>query len=450
VRAIAPPLVWLLVTISSSLLLAVFSTQLGLILLAFQVLAGILLPIIQRTAIRVPESELIKQQAGLSAALVDAIQGMEEIKVFDSGKFHDLQVQRFNRAIARLQLKLVLISSSAGALAACLAQLAAWSVLLLAIPLVSNAQVPGVFLAALVLGSTASFEAAQALPLATQSLVRGLTAANSLGEIVSLEPEVVDPDHPRPVSAAHHLECADLSFAYPLRDNIAESRPVLKEISFELPPGKRLAIVGPSGVGKSTLVNLLLRFWDYHEGQILLDQEDLRRYRQEDIRRQFSIVSQPVTLFNGTISDNLRLAKPEAADAELYNVLDQAHLQELLASLPDGLQTWIGEGGARLSAGEKQRLAVARALLKEAPILVLDEPTAHLDLLTERLLVQAILQSTQDRALLWITHRLAGMPAMDEILVLADGQITERGQHQDLIDRRGYYRRMWDLQHQVL
>jgi ABC-type multidrug transport system fused ATPase/permease subunit len=226
--------------------------------------------------------------------------------------------------------------------------------------------------------------------------------------------------------------------------------PALDGVSSHLPQGGSLAVVGPSGAGKSTLVNLLLRFWDYDEGQITLGGRELRAYRGEDLRGMMGVVSQHTHLFNATVRDNLLLARPDAVRADLERAARAAQIHDFVVSLPQGYDTWIGEGGLKLSGGQRQRLAIARALLKDAPILILDEPTANLDSLTERAVMESVQALMAGRTALIFTHRLAGLEAVDEIMVLRAGRVVERGPHHDLWGMGGFYRRMWDLQHQVL
>ncbi|MDQ3863465.1 MAG: ATP-binding cassette domain-containing protein, partial [Actinomycetota bacterium] len=207
---------------------------------------------------------------------------------------------------------------------------------------------------------------------------------------------------------------------------------------------------GPTGVGKSTLVGLLLRFWDPTSGGVYLGGHDLRGYAQDDVRTLIGVVSQDTHVFNDTLRANLLLAKPEATDEDLRRVLALARLSDLVERLPDGLQSPLGEQGLKLSGGERQRLSVARTLLKDAPLLVLDEPTANLDPVTERELLDAVYALMRDRATLVITHRLVRMEEMDEILVLEGGRILERGTHRELEGRQGLYRRMLGVQRELL
>ena len=208
--------------------------------------------------------------------------------------------------------------------------------------------------------------------------------------------------------------------------------------------------MGPSGAGKSSLVNLLLRFWEYDAGEIIVAGRELREYAPDAARQLFAVVSQTTHLFNTTIRQNLLLARPEASDDDVIHAARQAQIHDWICSLPQGYDTLVGEQGLKLSGGERQRLAIARALLKDAPIILFDEATANLDPVTERDVLQAIRSLMQQRTTLMITHRLVGLELVDEILVLNAGRVIERGTHADLLQLNGVYRRMWNLQNEVL
>jgi ATP-binding cassette subfamily C protein CydC len=213
-----------------------------------------------------------------------------------------------------------------------------------------------------------------------------------------------------------------------------------------LQEGRCLAIVGSSGAGKSTLVNLLLRFWDYSHGSIRLGGQELRRLTGEQVRRHLSVVSQRTYLFSGSVRDNLLLANPTADEEAIFEAAKRAKMHDFIQSLPQGYETWIGEHGLHLSGGERRRLDIARAFLQNAPIWVLDEPTAHLDALAEQAMMQELRSLLSGRTTLLITHRLVDLDWADEILVLDRGSVVERGSHQELIMQRGLYRHMFDIQ----
>ncbi|HEX2728893.1 MAG TPA: ATP-binding cassette domain-containing protein, partial [Rubrobacteraceae bacterium] len=304
--------------------------------------------------------------------------------------------------------------------------------------------IKGVYLGFLALVALGAFEAVQPLGAAFQFLGRSLSAGERLFEITGSEAVVKDPEEPHAAPAQYTLEFDRVGFRYE-KDEPA----VLEGISFILKPGSRVAIVGPSGAGKSTLVALILRFWDPECGEVRLGGRDIRGYAQEDLRALVGVVSQDTHVFNASLRSNLLLANPEAGDAALERALERARLSGLVERLPGGLDGYIGEQGARLSGGERQRLAVARALLKDAPILVLDEATANLDPVTERELLESVRELMKDRSTLVITHRLVDMQSMDEILVLDDGRIVERGVHEELRGSGGLYSRMLKVQDQM-
>ena len=292
----------------------------------------------------------------------------------------------------------------------------------------------------------ASFEAVAPLPLAWHSLGAVREASRRLFELMDAPPAVAETCHaaPAPVTGAPLVEVRDLRFTYP-----GEPRPALDGLSLRLDPGRRIAIVGPSGSGKSTLVHLLLRFWDAPSGSILLHGHDLAEWPSADTRARIAFAAQRAHVFTGTLRENLLLARPSASTDDLHAVLRAVRLEALVGRLPRGLDAWVGEAGQRLSGGERQRLALARALLRPAPLLLLDEPTAHLDALTEREVLAEIVRAGEGRATLLVTHRLVSLDAFDEILVLAGGRVAERGRATELLAGGGVLARLLALQRAV-
>jgi thiol reductant ABC exporter CydC subunit len=385
------------------------------------------------------------ERAALSQALVDGIQGAADLLAFGREEDHAEVVGGLSRQVARTQAQMARISALQSALSGLLANLGMAAVLVVGIPLVSSGQLSGVLLPVLALAALTSFEAVLPLPLAAQYLGSCLQAARRLFELVEAQPEVHDPATPIPLPSKNDLFVRGLFFQYAPAQAAA-----LDGLSFDLPEGKRLAIVGPSGAGKTTLVNLLLRLWDYRQGEVRLGGSDLHCYSAEELRGRMAVVSQTTHLFNASIRENLLIARPKASEAELVRAAEMAQIHGFIQSLPQGYDTWIGEQGLLLSGGERQRLAIARALLKDAPLLLLDEPTTHLDALTERQVLGTLDALMSGRSVLMVTHRLVGLEMMDEILVLNRGRIVERGAQTLLLSQKGLYRRMWDLQHLVI
>jgi ATP-binding cassette, subfamily C, bacterial CydC len=463
IRAVAPPVVALLVMIGMSLYLGAFDVKLAYLLAAFFFLEGVILPVIVQRLSRNPEREWLAQRNRLQVLLVDGIQGLAEILSFGREKAWLAQLQSAEAGLGRAQDQAARVGGFQAALASLVTELGAWFVLAAGISLVQNGKVNGVFLAVLVLATLASFESVSPLPAAAHSLESSLQAGRRLFEVTDRQPAVQSP--PASISAPldFELEVRNLSFSYQLaaanhalgRDWLAEdSLPnsespaafELHAISFRLEPGRRTALVGPSGCGKSTLVRLLARFWEYNRGEILLAGKDLRAYCPEDVRRAIDILPQSPYLFNATLRQNLLLANPAADQDKVEAAMRRVGLDRWVANLPEGYQTWVGEHGLRLSGGERQRIAIARMLLKDAPILILDEPTHSLDALAEAAVTEVLLKASQDKSLLWITHLLVGLEQFDEILVMQAGSIIERGTHADLWQARGLYWRMWEMQ----
>ena len=444
-RIIAPVAVASVISLCIFALLYTFAPPLALVVLGFLLAAGVGVPILVRRLARRLGRKQLELRGELNARIVDGVQGAQDLLAFGGERDHARAIATLNGRMSRLQGRMAFITGLQESLGNLLMNLAMISALVLAIPLVSGGEIRGVYLAFLALVVLGSFEAVQPLGTAFQFLGRSIGAGERLFEIVDAEPEVKDPARPLPIPRDHKLELDAVTFRYEGEDRFA-----LQDVSFTLQRGQRIAVVGPSGAGKSTLAGLLVRFWDPTGGGISLGGRDIRGYAQDDVRALVGIVSQDTHVFNDTLRANLLLARPGATDHDLRSVLANARLDELVEHLPSGLDSPLGEQGLRLSGGERQRLSIARALLKDAPLLVLDEPTANLDPTTERDLLDAVYRSGQDRATLVITHRLVRMEQMDEILVLDEGRIVERGTHAELEASHGTYRRMLDVQREIL
>jgi ATP-binding cassette subfamily B protein len=224
-------------------------------------------------------------------------------------------------------------------------------------------------------------------------------------------------------------------------------RPILKDVSFSIPAGHKIAVVGASGAGKSTLARLLFRFYDVNQGRITVDGQDIRTVSQDSLRSAIGVVPQDTVLFNDTLYSNLAYGWPEASEEAVYQAARMANLEDFILSLPEGYQTQVGERGLKLSGGEKQRVAIARVILKNPPILILDEATSSLDSLSEQAILGALKQVSERRTSLVIAHRLSTTRDADTILVLDEGCIVESGNHDELLNRQGHYARLWEQQH---
>jgi ATP-binding cassette subfamily B protein len=266
---------------------------------------------------------------------------------------------------------------------------------------------------------------------------RSLTAAERVFEILDTRPEIQEAKDAVPMPQIEgHIEFREVVFGYD------KHKPVLKGISFDVKPGEMIGLVGHSGAGKTTTVNLICRFYDVDEGEILIDGVPIKRIKLEDLRRQMGIVPQDTFLFSGTIAENIAYAKPDATREEIIRAAKIANAHEFIVKKPDGYETVIGEGGQGLSSGEKQRIAIARAVLRDPRILILDEATSQVDVETERKIQEAIARLVKGRTTIAIAHRLATLRNADRLIVLKEGEIAEIGSHDELIERKGEFHRL--------
>ncbi|MCO6177711.1 MULTISPECIES: ABC transporter ATP-binding protein/permease [Ciceribacter] len=274
---------------------------------------------------------------------------------------------------------------------------------------------------------------------------QGLTDIEQMFDLLEVDPEVTDkPGAPELAIAKGAISFKDVHFAYD------PQRPILKGISFEVPAGKTVAVVGPSGAGKSTISRLLYRFYDIQKGSITVDGQDVRDVTQKSLRSAIGMVPQDTVLFNDTIAYNIRYGRPSATDEEIQAAAEVAQIARFISDLPDGFQTKVGERGLKLSGGEKQRVAIARTVLKAPPILILDEATSALDTTTEQEIQAALDVVSENRTTLVIAHRLSTVIGADEIIVLKGGEIAERGTHGELLAMNGLYASMWNRQREAI
>jgi len=321
-----------------------------------------------------------------------------------------------------------------------------WLVLVAAISLVGEGGFTGIDLAVVCLVAMAAFEAVQPLPAAARGLADQLVAAGRLFDVIDEAPVVVDPEEAEAPGEDVDLEIDGVSFSYPA-GGVDDA---LSNLTLAVPRGAKLAVVGPSGAGKSSLVHLLLRFWDPTRGEIRLGSRPLPDLALEDLRSIIGVLPQRTDLFTGTIRDNLALAAPDADDDALDAAADRAGLSATIRDLPEGWQTWIGEHGRQLSGGQRTRLALARLVLRDPEVIVLDEPTTGLDPVTERRVMEALFELFEGRTMVVITHRLVAMERFDEIVVLDRGRICEQGTHSDLVNAGGLYAALIEAQESVL
>lgn len=443
IRVIAPPFVALAISGLTLILLGSFDLVLALSVVAIHFLTGVFLPMTMLRWSRDSGRRLVGVRAQLKVNLVDTFQGSADILALGQEQAHLDRLHSVSQRLSNMQLRFIRRDAFTVVFNDFSVSLATLVALALSIPLIRQGQIEGVYLAVILLVTMASFEAIAPLATTFQQLEEQGSAADRLFEIIDDIPSVEEPTDAKLGVSDHSIRFAGVCFRY------ASGLPLaLEGIDLELPMGGKLAIVGANGSGKTSIVNLLLRFWDYQGGSIRLGEHEIRDYPLDELRRKISIVPQRLQFMNDSIGNNLLLARPEANQTQLEAAAQCAQILEFIHSLPQGFDTRIGEGGFLLSAGERQRLAVARGLIKETPLLILDEPTTHLDAITERKLMDNLLNGSRDQSLLLITHRLVNLDHMDQIIVLRQGQIAERGSHTSLIEHEGIYWRLWQRQHQ--
>ncbi|HQL39347.1 MAG TPA: thiol reductant ABC exporter subunit CydC [Anaerolineaceae bacterium] len=444
VRAVSPVISAIFATVGFSMLVGSWNVRLGWILAAGLSVTSFVLPALVYIFSRGPAKQLVDQRAILSQTMLDTLRGAAEIIVFQQQEEELTQINRVSLQTNRAQVGLAHSQGLSNGMNAVLTQGTVAIMLLVGIPLVRTGELDGIMLAVIVLITMASFEISIPIAQAAQFWESSLQAARRLFEMADQQPAIIEPVIPVSVPEKPNILIRNLSFQYHGNLPLAADH-----LNIDLPYGRKIALVGENGSGKTTILNLLMRFWDCQPGEILIDGIPVQEFSPKELRQRIGYVSPGGAIFQTTLRQNLLLANPGALDADLLRVLDSVQLGEWVQTLPDGLDTWLGASGLTISGGQLQRIQLARGLLMDAPIYLLDEPTTHLDVETETRLISLFRSIFQNRSLVWVTHRLVGLDWLDEILLLDNGRVVERGNQHTLLESRGRFYQLWEIQNRL-
>ncbi|MDA3992360.1 cysteine/glutathione ABC transporter ATP-binding protein/permease CydC [Klebsiella aerogenes] len=418
----------LVVTIGLSVLDVTLALTLGGIMLATLLL---LPPLFYRAG--KPTGEHITQLRGqYRQQLTSWLQGQAELMLFNASDRYREQMEKTEQRWQEAQRRQAELTALSQALMLLIGGIAVIAMLWMASDGVGGNSQPGALIALFVFCALAAFEALAPVTGAFQHLGQVIASARRITQITEQQPEVTFSQQTPQSFSQVALTLNEVTFSYP-----QQSAPALKDISLQVATGEHIAILGRTGCGKSTLLQLLTRAWDPANGQIQLNGQPLSALSETTLRQAMSAVPQRVHLFSATLRDNLLLAAPQASDGELANILERVGLEKLLED--SGLNSWLGEGGRQLSGGELRRLAIARALLHDAPLMLLDEPTEGLDATTESQILDLLSEVMHEKTVLMVTHRLRGLARFNQIIVMDNGQIIEQGSHAELLAKQGRY-----------
>jgi thiol reductant ABC exporter CydC subunit len=421
IRGIAPPLAAALVGAGAVVACLLILTPAGAALAAGLLAAGIGIPVLAARAARGAARRIAPSRGHLAATFTDLLAGAGELHAYGAQEAALASVTAADADLTRQARRNAAVSGRSAGLSSAVAGLTVWGVLLLGVAATGGGALTRVPLAVLTLTALASFEAVIALPAAAVQLGQARVSARRIAAVLDAPDPVREPSVPRPVPTG--------PVSVSLRGVKVRYRPdgpaALDGVDLDLPPGRRVALIGPNGAGKSTVANVLLRFVDVTAGTVTLNGHDLASYSADDIRTRIGGCPQDPHIFDASLRDNLRLARPGATDEQLAETAAQVRLLDWIESLPLGWDTPVGSHGAALSGGQRQRLALARALLADPALLILDEPTAHLDRRTRHALLSDLLSAAAGRTVLLITHDLDGLDQVDQVIALDGGKVAE-------------------------
>jgi ATP-binding cassette subfamily C protein CydC len=432
-RVLSPMVVALAASIAVVAILAAYDARLALLQFVLMAVAGLVVPLVVARAGARPGRNLVQDTARLNTLLVDTAEGLAELHVNGAAARQAARIRALSAEMIDDQLRVARLNAGAQAAVGLAAGLAMAGALAIAAHAVAQHRLAPAEMPMLALLALAAFEALATVPLAAQSLAATVASAGRLFAAAAAPVPVPEPAHPKPLPQSSRLQLESVSLTYP-----GASRSAVSAVDLDIAPGRHIAVIGHSGSGKSSLIALALRFASPCSGRVTLGGIDLRDLPGDEVRSRIAVVEQQAHLFAATVADNLRLARPDATRGEIEEACRIAQLHDFIAAQPRGYETFIGVQGLQLSGGEARRLAVARALLKPAPLLLLDEPTEGLDGDTERQLVDALLDARRDCGILLVTHRTAGLSRMHEIVVLERGSVIARGTPATVLAGAGY------------
>jgi ATP-binding cassette subfamily C protein CydC len=429
-RLISPLVVSVLGIASLTLFLCWFDPVLGLTLGGILLALVLIWPVIFYKLGKLNGQQLTLNKSELRIATLDWLQGHSELVLFGVESRYRDNIDSKQSALMENQAKHARITG----LESSLLMLASGLTLVLMLWIAADGvggRAPDPFIAMIAFATMASFEILMPVAGAFQYLGQTVTSARRLNEIIHADPEVQFVANETPQPDKFDIQLSNVTFGYEV------DTPVLNNLDLHVGHGQKVAIVGQTGSGKSTLLQLVTRTWDAQSGHIAIGGRDVKQWSESALRASTSVVSQRVDVLNGSLRDNLTIALPDAEDAQLIDVLEQVGLSKL--NEDKGLDTWLGEGGRQLSGGEKRRIGIARAVLRQSPIVLMDEPTEGLDKQTEQQMMQLFDKHFSDKTVIFLTHRLVGLEKMDLACLMEQGQFIERGSHADLIREQGRY-----------
>jgi ABC-type multidrug transport system fused ATPase/permease subunit len=441
-HTLVPAIVMLVVPTALLIALFVVAPPLALVLLPFILLVAIL-PLAGRRWADPLSTEVRGLHGLVNAHLVDSIQGMREVVAFGRGEARAREVEERSARLGRAQERYSQFVGLLGGGIETLVAFGSFAVLLTGASLVGSGAMARYQLPLILVLSFAAFLPVMNVANVARNLNQVAAAARRYFEVVDEPVLVQEKTSDSPGSVTPVVEFADVTFAYH-----PDEPPVLRNLSFQVMPGETVALVGPSGAGKSTCVSLMLRFWDPGRGTIRIGGVDLQDFPLDDLRRRISVVQQDNYLFNTSILDNIRIGDPDATNDAVEAASRAANIHDFIVGLPDGYGTIVGERGAKLSGGQRQRIALARAFLKNAPILVLDEATSNLDSENEALIKAAVARLMAGRTTLVIAHRLSTIIAADRVVMIDRGEVVASGRHAELVAADGPYAQLIAAQRQ--